>query len=602
MHFFRNNNHQISSVRINILQGGIFFLMLLMIGKLFYVQILKNDYYTQQGAEQRSVIRDIQPERGRIFSLTDNESAEDDLYPLAVNKVYYEVGVNPIKITRPQNVTDIFVEVLELEEEVVLNKVKDDSKRYDVIAKEVPLEKAEELQSRLEELRFDINKDKAEVDQIKNLEDMGFSFTKHVLRFYPDKEIGAHVLGFLGYSNDGYSRVGKYGLEGYFESDLAGNFGQVVGEADIAGRLLADNDGRPVQNGADLVLTIDRTVQYATCRALERAVVRYEAESGSVIIMDTETGAIRAMCNYPSFDPNNYSEVESSDVFNNNAIYHSYEPGSVMKVISMAIAIDQGKVSPDTTYNDEGEIKFAGNQVIRNAGNQEYGWVDMKEVLAASINTGVVNATYDINNKIFEDYMQKFGFGEKVGIIMSQDSVGDISSLSKRGDIYKATGSYGQGLTVSPLQMLSAVNAIANRGKLVQPYIVSQIRYSDDIVEDFEPHVIREVISAGTAAQTSAMMVHVVDSGHAAKAAVEGYYVAGKTGTAQVGNPETGRYFVDKTIHNFVGFAPNESPKFTMITKLDYPTAARYSADTAAPLFGEIAKFLLEYYQIPPNR
>jgi stage V sporulation protein D (sporulation-specific penicillin-binding protein) len=601
MHLFRNNNHQISSVRINILQGGIFFLMLLMVAKLFYVQIIQHDYYAQQGAEQRSVIRDIQPERGRIFSLTDSVSTSD-LYPLAVNKVYYEVGIDPSKIDRPQNLTDIFVEMLELEEEEVLAKVKKDSKRYELIAKEVPREKAEELQNRLEELRFDINKERSEEEQFKNLEEVGISFTKHVLRFYPDRDIGAHVLGFLGYGNDGYSRVGKYGLEGYFEGDLAGNFGQVIGETDIAGRLLADNDGKPVQNGADLVLTIDRTVQYATCKALEKAVARYEAESGTVIIMDTETGAIRAMCNYPSFDPNNYSEVESADVFNNNATYHAYEPGSVMKSIAMAIAIDQGKVSPDSTYNDEGEIKFAGGQVIRNAGSKKYGWVDMKEVLAASINTGIIDATSDINNKIFEDYMQKFGFGEKVGVNISQDSKGDISSLSKRGDIYKATGSYGQGLTVSPLQMVNAINAVANRGRLVQPYIVSQIRYSDDIVEDFEPEVIREVISSGTAAQISAMMVNVVDSGHAAKAAVEGYYVAGKTGTAQVANPDTGRYFVDKTIHNFVGFAPNENPKFTMITKLDYPSAARYSADTAAPLFGEIAKFLLEYYQIPPNR
>ena len=602
MHFSRSNNYQISTVRINILQGGIFFLMLLMIGRLFYVQIIQNDYYAGLGAEQRSVIKNIQPERGRIFSLVDSASAIDDLYPLAVNKVYYEIGVAPAKISRPQNVTDIFVEVLELEEEEVLAKVKKDSRRYEVLAREAPREKAEQLQVKLEELRFDINKDKSEEEQVQSLEDMGISFTKNILRFYPDKEIGAHILGFLGYGNDGYSRVGKYGLEGYFESDLAGYFGQVIGEADVAGRFLADNDGKPVQNGADLVLTIDRTVQYSTCKALEKAVARYEAESGTVIIMDTETGAIRAMCNYPSFDPNQYNQVETAEVFNNNAVYHVYEPGSVMKSIAMAIAVDQGKVSPSTTYNDEGEIKFAGGQVIRNAGNKKYGWVDMKEVLAASINTGIIEATSDINNKIFEDYMKKFGFGEKVGINISQDSMGDISSLSKKGDIYKATGSYGQGLTVTPLQMLSAINAIANRGKLVQPYMVSQIMYSDEIIEDVEPKVIREVISSGSAAQISAMMVNVVDSGHASKAAVEGYYVAGKTGTAQVANPETGKYFADKTIHNFVGFAPNENPKFTMITKLDYPSAARYSADTAAPLFGEIAKFLLEYYQIPPNR
>ena len=335
---------------------------------------------------------------------------------------------------------------------------------------------------------------------------------------------------------------------------------------------------------------------------MEKALTRYDAESGSVIIMETKTGAIRAMCNYPSFDPNNYSDVDSADVFNNNAVYAAYEPGSVMKSVSMAIAIDQGKVEPDTTYKDEGEIKFAGGNTIRNAGNEKYGLVNMKEVLASSINTGIVFATSEVNNKIYEDYMQKFGFGQPSGLNISQDFSGDISLLAKEGDIFKDTASYGQGITVTPMQMVSAINTIANRGRLVQPYLVSQIRYGDEIVEEYKPRVLRQVIDTATASQVSAMMVHVVDSGHAGKAKVDGYYVAGKTGTAQVANSETGRYDDYKTIHNFVGFASNDDPKFTMIVKLDYPTAARYSADTAAPLFGEIAKFLLEYYQIPPKR
>ena len=458
------------------------------------------------------------------------------------------------------------------------------------------------LKERFEELRFDINKEKGGVDELESIEELGLNFYKNILRYYPDKEIGSHILGFLGYGEDGYSRVGNYGLEGYFEEELAGYGGQIVGEADVAGRLVSSNEGKSVENGYDVVLTIDRTVQYATCKSLEKALTRYDAESGSVIIMETKTGAIRAMCNYPSFDPNNYSDVDSADVFNNNAVYAAYEPGSVMKSVSMAIAIDQGKVEPDTTYKDEGEIKFAGGNTIRNAGNEKYGLVNMKEVLASSINTGIVFATSEVNNKIYEDYMQKFGFGQPSGLNISQDFSGDISLLAKEGDIFKATASYGQGITVTPMQMVSAINTIANRGRLVQPYLVSQIRYGDEIVEEYKPRVLRQVIDTATASQVSAMMVHVVDSGHAGKAKVDGYYVAGKTGTAQVANSETGRYDDYKTIHNFVGFASNDDPKFTMIVKLDYPTAARYSADTAAPLFGEIAKFLLEYYQIPPKR
>ncbi|MBT4516800.1 MAG: penicillin-binding protein 2 [Candidatus Komeilibacteria bacterium] len=605
MNFFRSQNVQISGFRINALWWGIFFLMLIIIIRLFYVQILNNEHYFNLGLNQRSIVKDIKPERGRIFAIVgDNQN--DQLYPLAVNKVYYEISVDPSKITRPQNIADIFIEVLAIEEQEdkdkILAKIKKENRFYESIAKDIPREKVEILQERFEEIRFDINKGKSDEDQLLDLTALGVNFVKNVLRYYPDKEIGSHILGFLGYGNQGIDRVGKYGLEAYFENDLAGLEGQVVGETDVAGRLLTGNDGKAVENGADIILTIDRTVQYAACKSLEKAVAQYEAESGTVIILETSTGAIRAMCNYPNFDPNNYSQVENGDVYNNLAVYHAYEPGSVMKSISMAIAIDQSKVTPSTLYNDEGEIKFAGGYTIRNSDLKAHGMVDMKEVLASSLNTGIIYATSEVNNKIFEDYMKKFGFGDKAGLAISQDSAGNISSLSKKGDIYKATASYGQGITVTPLQMVTAINAIANRGELMKPYIVSRIDYPDGYQEVYGPVKDRRVIDLSTASQLSAMMVHVVDSGHAGKAAVEGHYVAGKTGTAQVANPETGKYHIDKTIHNFIGFAPNDDPKFTMITKLDYPTAARFSSDTAAPLFGEIAKFLLEYYQIAPNR
>ncbi len=603
MNNFRSYNYQISSFRLNALEWAIFFLLLVMVGRLFYIQIVDHSFYLQAGLSQRSVAKEILPERGHIFALASQEEGSD-LYPLAVNKVYYDVSINPSLILRPQNFTDIFAEVLELDEEAkerVFKKVKQDD-FYELIAKEVPKERVDILKNKFEELRFDINKSLSDDEQVGSLAAMGLNFDKIVLRYYPDKEIGAHILGFLGYDDSGYLRIGKYGLEAYFENELAGLQGEVVGEADIAGRLLTQSDGEPVKNGADLVLTIDRSVQYAACKALEKSVVRYEAKSGSVIIMDSQTGAIRAMCTFPSFDPNNYSEVDDAEVYNNLAVYHTYEPGSVMKAVAMAIAIDQGKVTPTTVYNDEGEVKFSTGQVIRNSDLKAHGVVDMKEVLAQSLNTGIVFATSEINNKIFEEYMKKFGFGTKSTLAISQDMSGDISSLAKEGDIFKATASYGQGITVTPMQMLNAINVIANRGSLLQPYIVSQIRYKNGSVDQFGPKTLKQVISTGTAAQVSAMMVNVVDSGHATKAGVEGYYVAGKTGTAQVANPDTGKYFTDKTIHTFVGFAPNDNPKFTMLTKLDYPSAASFSADTAAPLFGEIAKFLLEYYQIPPTR
>ncbi len=602
MNLFRTNKkYEISNLRLNTLQGVIFLLLISVVVRLFYLQILQNDYYIEQGLSQRYMIRELTPERGRIWSLASSGAGEE-LYPLAINKVYYDISVNPLEITRPQNIADILVEIFEVDKDIVLAKISKEEKSYELVAKGVTLEKLGELKKALQPIMDEMNKDLPEDSKIENIKDMGFGTEKNVLRYYPDNEIGAHILGFLGYANDGHNREGKYGLEGYFDLDLAGSVGKIEGEKDVDGRLVSDNDGIPVQNGIDLVLTIDRAVQYEVCKRLEKAVARYDAESGTVIVMETKTGAIRAMCNYPSFDPNHYNEVESHQGYNNKAVYDAYEPGSVMKSVSIAIALNEGYIVPETTYKDEGEIKFSSGQRIRNAGNKKYGMVDMKEVLASSINTGAVFATADINNKIFEDYMKRFGFGQDTELQISQEAKGDISSLAKSGDIFKATASYGQGITVTPLQMLNAFNTLANRGNMMKPYIINHTMYEDEILENFEAKQIREVVSKKTASQISAMMVHVVDSGHAGKAAVEGYYVAGKTGTAQAADPDNGKYFSDKFIHNFVGFAPNDNPKFTMITKLDFPKAANYSSDTAAPLFGEIAKFLLEYYQIPPTR
>lgn len=578
MNFFRfNHTDTISILRINALQAFIFLLILGIVVRLFYVQIIDHGYYLSLGSSQRSVNEDVSPERGQIYA--------SDMYPLAVNKVFYEVNVNPSLIDRPQNVADALASVLEMDQDQLLTKIKTDRK-YEFIAKDISQEKVDLLKNNLAEIA----------------PEGSVSFVKSVLRYYPDKEVGAHILGFLGYAKDGYKRVGKYGLEGYFENELAGLSGELVGEKDIAGRLLADSSGDLVKNGANLVLTIDQAIQYAACKALERGVAKYDAKGGSVIVLETATGAVKAMCGYPSFDPNQYNQVDNADVYNNNAVYFAYEPGSVMKVISMAIAIDQGKVTPSTIYEDKGEIKFARGEVIRNSDLKAHGLVDMKTVISESLNTGIIFATHEVNNKIFADYIKNFGFGTGPGLTISQESAGNIDLLDKSGDIYKATASFGQGMTATPLQIVAAVNVIANQGEYMRPYIVTSLEYADGSVEKIESKSMGQVISKATASQVSAMMVYTVDNGHSYQAAVPGYYVAGKTGTAQVVDPNTGKYYSDKTFHTFVGFAPNENPKFTMVVKLDYPTAARFAESTAAPIFGEIAKFLLEYYKIAPTR
>ncbi len=600
MNIGRNNQQETIVSRINVLEGVIFLFVLIIIGRLFFLQVIKHDYYLQLGLQQRDYDQEVIPERGRIFALT-GQSEASELYPVAVNKVFYELALDPKIITRPQNIADILGKILEIDVNVIKEKAALTDKRYEVIAKNVSEDKVKLIKNELQVLLTDVNNGSKE--KLASIRDLGVSLNKSVLRFYPDKELSAHIVGFLGFNDDGVRREGKYGLEGYFDKDLSGQAGKIVGETDGTGVLLADSQAEEARPGVDLVLTIDHTIQYKACQALQKAVSKNMADSGTIIVMETETGAIRAMCDFPSFDPNDYGKVDSPDVYNNLAVFQNYEPGSVMKAISMAIAINEGKVTPDTSYEDKGELKFAFGQVIRNAGKKTYGWSDMKKVLAFSINTGIIFATQDVPNKIFHGYMKSFGFGETTNILLSQESKGDISSLEKNGDIYKATASYGQGITVTPLQMINAFNVLANRGNLMQPYIIKELRYNDKVIETYQPKIIRQnVISASTASQISAMLVNVVDSEHAVGARVPGYFVAGKSGTAQVANIGAKKYDTSVTIHSFIGYAPASKPKFTLLTKLDNPKTAQYSEGTAIPLFGEIAQFLLQYYQVAPEK
>lgn len=443
--------------------------------------------------------------------------------------------------------------------------------------------------------------------ELEKIEFPGISYTMIMYRFYPEGSIGSHVLGFV--SSDIEEQRGKYGLEGFFDEELFGQFGSIKTERSADRNIIIVNDREYVKpvKGDDLILTINRSVQFAACQKLNETAMRHGADGGSVIIMEVETGAIIAMCSWPDFDPNNYEDVEDIKVFNNPAIFSQYEPGSVFKAITMAAALDQGKITPETIYNDEGKVMVAGwPKPIKNSDYDTYGGhgeVNMNYVLEYSLNTGAIFAMNQVGSKIFADYVKNFGFGEKTGIELSAESPGDIRNLiGKRiTQINASVASYGQGITVTALQMLMSYATIANGGILMKPYIVKEIIHDDGTKDITQPRQIRRVISQKTAVLLGGMLVNVVEGGHAKGAGVKGYYVAGKTGTAQVASAVV-RGYGGKTIHTFVGFAPVDEPKFVMLIKLDDPKDVRYAASSAAPLFGEIAEFLLNYYQIPKER
>ncbi len=576
--------------------------------RLFYMQVIEHDFYAALASGQHEIYKELNPERGKIY-MQDTRGGRDDLYPLATNQDLYLIYAQPKDISDPEDAAEKLIDyIYEYDPHLVFSDIdpEEEKEQYEatveannIIAKEETEEKLITTLSKegdpYEPLKKRVTS--AEMEEIESLDIEGIDFIKEQWRYYPEKNIGSHVAGFLGLSGD--DKFGRYGVEGYFDEELTGAPGHLSTERDAAGRWIAisERDFKPAVNGSDIILTIDNAVEYFACSKLNEHALRHGADAGSVVIMEVETGAILAMCSYPDFDPNNYSEVDDIDYFNNQTIFSAYEPGSIFKPLTMAGAIDQGKLTPDTTYIDEGVVKISGYE-IKNADHKVYGEQNMIQVLNESINTGAIFAARKLGPDLFRKYVEDFGFGMLSGIRLDKEMAGNISSLYGNGEIYMATASFGQGITATPLQMVAAYNAIANGGKLMAPYIIDKVIDSDGNVRETHPQALRRVISERAATLVSGMLVSVVREGHSTRAGVPGYYMGGKTGTAQVADEGTGRYG-SRTIHSFVGFGPVDHPKFTMIVRLDDPKDVQYAASSAAPLFGEIAAFVLNYYQVP---
>lgn len=562
----------------------------LIIGKLFDFQVLKFDFYDALASDQHDVYQTLFPERGSIYVKDKGSSilaADENLYPLAINKDYNLVYGQPKYLEKsPEEIAGLIASILEPDE------AKREEFTKELIAK---LAKSDDP---YEPLRHKVEDSQAE--QIKNLQIKGIKISKETYRFYPENNIGANILGYVGFADDG-TKKGYYGVEGYFNQELAGRQGEIESEKDITGNLISIGEKKFVraQDGDDIVLTIDKTVQYEVCRQLNQRAKVVEAETGAAIVMNPKTGEIIAMCSFPDFDPNDYGKVNDVAVFKNQATFEPYEPGSIFKPLTMAAALDLGKITPETTYDDTGEVKI-DKFTIRNSDKQGHGIRTMTQVLEGSLNTGAIFAMRQIGKTDFARYVTKFGFGQKTNIELNTEASGNISSLEKKGEIYAATGSFGQGLTATPMQMVQAFSAIANGGKMVKPYIVEEIRKNNGVIIKHQPANQMQVISSRTATLLTGMLVSVIKNGQGKKAGVAGYYIAGKSGTAQIADP-AGGYYASKTNHSFIGFAPVKDPAFVMIVKLGQPKKGSFAESTAMPLFSNLAKFLFDYYHIMPD-
>jgi len=530
----------------------IFFFILLTLlvwGRFFYLSIFRHDYYLAR-AKNISDNNNSAVPRGSIF-LTDKDNAP---YAAALNKEFSLIYAIPQKITDPMTLAKKLAPILELDEASLMKKLSKPNDPHEILKKKV----SDEI-----------------VDAIKALNEPGIEVGSETLRYYPEGLHLSQVIGFLGFDKNG--QTGQYGLEEYYNDNLSGFI-----------------------SSSDLVLTIDSAIQAQAGSLISKAVETWRASEGSIIVMDPKNGNILAMASSPSFDANNYSAVSDKNLFINPATLKRYEPGSVFKPITMAIGIETGAVTPETKYYNTGSVQVADRTISNALSDKILGWQTMTTVLEQSLNTGAVFVQQKVPKDIFLKYLKNFGVDSKTGIDIPEMS-GDLSQLLSGRDVNYATAAFGQGVAVTPMELIRSLSVIANGGKLIQPRLVAKIISHGNETGEMKNKQSKQVISSETSVKLIDMLIKVVENGSGRRAQVSGYTIAGKTGTAQIPDLKNGGY-LDEYIHTFVAFAPAYNPKFIALIKLDRPQGVRFAESTVVPAAKDLFQFLFNYLQIPPDK
>jgi len=529
---------------------------IVLVARLFQFQIVEADETSAHSISEYEYVE--LPDRGIIY---DRHGAV-----IAANGADFQIGATPNMVTDPEELATALAPVIDVQRYQLLAKLQE-KRPYVSISGRVSPEIAETIR----QLPY---RDGLQIEPLAR-------------RIYPQGMLMSHTLGYVNFEGHGRS-----GIEGFYDRELAGEAArQTVNLSPLAVHEEVD-----AREGADMVLTIDRTVQYTVERNLREALAEYGATGGSIIVMDPRTGEILAMASEPGFDPYLFYETDP-DLILHPAVSKQFEPGSVLKLITMAAALDSGTVTPDSTYYDSGEIYVGGHRTV-NWTRLAHGTVDMTTLLAQSLNVGAATLAVWMGTDTYYDYMQRFGFGQPTGIDIMAEASGTmpLPGESNWEESFLATNSYGQSLAVTPIQMITAIAAIANEGKMMQPFLVKEIRRGNETYIH-QPTVISQPISKETAQQLTAMATNALRS-EVPISQVEGYPVAGKTGTAQI--PENGIYLPDAVIGTFIGWLPADSPELIIYVKLDRPEIL-WGSQTAAPTFSKLARELVVLLDIPPD-
>lgn len=562
------------SRRIRLLSFFVFCVALVLVTRLFYLQVVRGEYYRDEGEKQYSQTTGPLFSRGSIFF----QKKDGTLVAAATTGSGYTLAIKPAEITDSEGLYTTLTSIIpNLNHDDFIARA---SKKTDPY---------EEVYKRLSE---------EEYNAILAKKLSGLIFRRERWRIYPGGNLAAQVLGFVGYKGDDF--VGRYGLERKYESVLSRDSSGLY--QNFFAHIFSNwQELSKEASEGDVILTIEPSVQSYLEDQLEAVHKKWSGKEVGGIVLDPKTGKILAMAALPSYNPGEYNKENDLSVFQNPAVESVFEMGSIMKAITFSIGLDTKSITKETTYVDKGEVTV-GDRVIKNSDGKGHGRVDMQTVLSKSLNTGSVFVEQQIGNKKYWEYLERFGFSGKTGVDLPDEVNNLVGNLEKGGAVEYANASFGQGLAVTPLAMTRALIPLAAGGLMSTPYVVDYIDRKGLPREVPKRPAPKVVITAETAKEITGMLTTVVD-----KALLNGtvkidrYTIAAKTGTAQLTNP-AGGYYQDRYLHSFFGYLPASNPSFLVFLYLEDPNAPRYSSETLTPPFMSMAKFLLNYYEIPPDR
>jgi cell division protein FtsI/penicillin-binding protein 2 len=568
-----------AQLRIRIILALVLVAGLAIIGRLYWLEIVQGNYYKERANEQY-----INPQGGLFDRGTIYFTTKDGVRVAAATvEQGFSLAIDPEKLTDAASVFEKINAITPINQAKFIASAAKKNDPYEEIATAIDSDVGE---------------------KISTLDIPGIIVEKDAWRYYPTAALGAETVGIIGYATSS-QLTGQYGLEKYYDSTLVRNDDDA--NVNFFAELFSDIKST-VLNGqsleGDVVTTIEPSVEAYLDQVLATTKKQWQSEEIGGIIIDPKTGAIYAMDSLPSYDPNNRADISDPSVFANPLVQNVYELGSIMKPMTMAAAIDSGAVTASSTYNDTGTVVVDGRS-ISNYDLKARGVIPMQQILNQSLNVGATYLALTMGSSTMQKYFLSYGLGSTTGIDQPNEQAGLIKNIEGGRDVNYATAAFGQGIAITPIEMVRALSSIANGGYLVTPHIASEIDYNIGGYKMIDPPLRAHVFSTTTSAIVTNMLVNVVDQVMAPASAdmsKPGYSIAAKTGTAQIADPVNGGYYADRYLHSFFGFFPAHNPRFLVFLFQVYPKNVEYASQTLTDPFAQIASYLISYYDIPPDR